>query len=148
MSKLWVKFNTNNATRVSTEGCEIIDVFVDQCKKKLHIPNPPQELSLSTTDGGTPLKPDDSITQITGNTAEKPLFITSITFPHLKTFSRQSYKTMSVEASCRKYLDAIALKLAGYFEFNYRYKGGPNIGDVLTAKENNNWKFRYNSPPD
>jgi hypothetical protein len=49
---------------------------------------------------------------------------------------------MSVEASCRKYLDAIALKLAGYYEFSYRYKGGPTIIDLLTAKENNNWKFR------
>ena len=42
-------------------------------------------------------------------------------------------------------MDAIALKLAGYYEFNYQYKGGPTIGDVLAAKdgvEGEDWKFR------
>ena len=51
---------------------------------------------------------------------------------------------MSVEASCRKYLDAIALKLAGYYGFDYKCKGGPTIGDVLTAKkgkEGEAWYF-------
>jgi hypothetical protein len=80
------------------------------------------------------LQPDDDIPA--QNTAKNPLFITAAdTSPHLKSFRQQRYKTMSVEASCRKYLDAIALKLAGYYEFNYKYKGGPTIGDVLTAKD-------------
>jgi hypothetical protein len=80
------------------------------------------------------LQPDDDIPA--QNTAKNPLFITAAdTSPHLKAYRQQRYKTMSVEASCRKYLDAIALKLAGYYEFDYRHKEGPTIGDVLTAKK-------------
>ena len=136
MIKLWVKYKNNNSTQVSTEECHNVDDFLKACKKELQIPNPPQELSLSTTDGGTPLKPGYSLHQIPQNTDDNPLFITATdTSPYLKAHRQQRYKTMSVEASCRKYLDAIALKLAGYYEFNYRYKGGPTIGDVLTAKD-------------
>jgi hypothetical protein len=147
MSKLWVKFGRNNATRVSTEGCEIVDDFIEQCKKKLsHLLGSydSAQLSLSTTDGGTPLQPDDSIPA--QNTANTPLLITvADTSPRLKSFRQQRYKTMSVEASCRKYLDAIALKLAGYYEFDYKYKGGPTIGDVLIAKngvQGEDWDIR------
>jgi hypothetical protein len=52
---------------------------------------------------------------------------------------------MSVEASCRKYLDAIALKLASFYEFDYKYDSGPTIGDVFAAKdgvEGDEWSFR------
>jgi len=75
MTKLWVILKPNNATQVSTENCQNVDDFLEACKEKLQIPNPPQELCLSTTDGGTPLQPDDSIIQITGNTTKNPLFI-------------------------------------------------------------------------
>jgi hypothetical protein len=51
MTKLWVKYKINNSTQVSTEECHNVDDFLEACKKKLQIPNPPQELSLSTTDG-------------------------------------------------------------------------------------------------
>jgi hypothetical protein len=51
---------------------------------------------------------------------------------------------MSVEASCRKYLDAIALKLSSFYSFSFQYKSGPTIGDVLAAKdgrEGDDWGF-------
>jgi hypothetical protein len=148
-TKLWVKYKNNNSTQVSTKECQNVDDFLEACKKKL---SPlldsyaPAQLSLSTTDGGPPLQPDDSITQITGNNAKNPLFITATaTSPHLKAYRQQRYKTMSVEASCRKYLDAIALKLAGYYEFHFSFRSGPTIGDVLAArkgKEGEDWGFR------
>ena len=81
MSKLWVKFGKNNSTQVATEGCSNVDDFIKQCKKELQIPNPPQELSLSTTDGGIPLRPGLLISDILSqpgysqNDDEKPLFI-------------------------------------------------------------------------
>ncbi|KAJ8331068.1 hypothetical protein O5D80_001078 [Batrachochytrium dendrobatidis] len=77
MTKLWVKFKPNNATRVSTEDCEIVDDLLKACKKELlslYGQFPPGQLSLSTTDGGTPLQPDDPIPA--QNTAKTPLFIT------------------------------------------------------------------------
>ena len=58
------------------------------------------QLSLSTTDGGTPLQPGYSLNQISQNTDGNPLFITAAdTSPHLKAYRQQRYKTMSVEAS-------------------------------------------------
>ncbi|KAK5670967.1 hypothetical protein QVD99_002738 [Batrachochytrium dendrobatidis] len=77
MTKLWVKFKPNNATRVSTEDCEIVDDLLKACKKELspHFDSYAiDQLSLSTTDGGTPLQPDDPIPA--QNTAKTPLFIT------------------------------------------------------------------------
>ncbi|KAL7477335.1 hypothetical protein ACHAW6_003150 [Cyclotella cf. meneghiniana] len=63
----------------------------------------------------------------------------------LKPFRQKRYKAMSVEASCRKYLDAIALKLASFYEFDYKYDSGPTIGDVFAATdgvEGHKWSFR------
>ncbi|OAJ42326.1 hypothetical protein BDEG_25791 [Batrachochytrium dendrobatidis JEL423] len=77
MTKLWVKFKPNNATRVSTEDCENVDDLLKACKKELspHFDSYAiDQLSLSTTDGGTPLQPDDPIPA--QNTAKTPLFIT------------------------------------------------------------------------
>jgi hypothetical protein len=42
-------------------------------------------------------------------------------------------------------LDAIALKLASFYEFDYKYDSGPTIGDVFAAKdgvEGDEWSFR------
>ena len=76
MTKLWIKFKTNNAVKVSTEQCQDVDDFLKQCKKELlflYGQFPPGELSLSTTAGGPPLQPDDAIPG--QNTAQAPLFI-------------------------------------------------------------------------
>ena len=76
MSKLWIKFKTNNAVKVSTEECQDVDDFLEACKKKLpHLlaAYDSAQLSLSTTDGGAPLQPDDAIPA--QNTAKAPLFI-------------------------------------------------------------------------
>ncbi len=71
--KLWVKFQSFNPTRVSTEDCEIVDDFKEACKKKLQIINPPQELFLTTTVGGIPMEPDEGLPST--NTSKTPLII-------------------------------------------------------------------------
>ena len=66
----------NNSTQVPTEECQNVDEFLEACKKKLpHLLGSydSAQLSLSTTDGGTPLQPDDDIPA--QNTAKNPLFI-------------------------------------------------------------------------
>ena len=73
MLKLWVKFGGSNATQVSTEGCLNIDDFIEAVKKKLQISNPAQEISISLTEGGKALDPDDSVPL--QNTAKTPLYI-------------------------------------------------------------------------
>ena len=55
--------------------------------------------------------------------------------PVLKAHRQKRYKKMSVEASCRKYLDAIATRLSSFYVFDYRHKDGPTIGDILMAKD-------------
>jgi hypothetical protein len=134
MSKLWVKFGRNNATQVSTQDCLNVDDFIKAVKKELQIPNPPQELSLSTADGGTPFRPGVSLTLIPQNTDDNPLFISATdTSPRLKSFRQERYKKLSVEASCRKYLDALAFKLSTYYVFKKKSKMGATFGDVLEA---------------
>jgi hypothetical protein len=58
--KLWVKFGSNNAVKVSTEQCQDVDDFLEACKKKLlflYGQFPPGELSLSTSYDGPSLRP-------------------------------------------------------------------------------------------
>jgi hypothetical protein len=45
-----------------------------------------------------------------------------------------SYKGMSTEASCRKYLDALAIEIYFDYDFPTSYKK-PTMGDVLAAKD-------------
>ncbi|KAI8900831.1 hypothetical protein BC833DRAFT_580266 [Globomyces pollinis-pini] len=77
MAKLWVKFKTNNVVKVSTDQCQDVDDFLKACKKELSstlVSYDVDQLSLSTTDGGTPLQPGDAIPA--QNTSKTPLFIT------------------------------------------------------------------------
>jgi hypothetical protein len=81
MTKLWAKYKDNNSTQVSTEECHNVDDFLEACKKKLSSKlgsYDSAQLSLSTTDGGTPLQPGYSLNQIPQNTDENPLFISVI----------------------------------------------------------------------
>lgn len=84
MTKLWVKFKTNNAVKVSTEECQDVDDFLKAVKKEI---SPlldsyaPAQLCLSTTDGGPSLRPGLLLTDIPSqpgyseNDDEHPLFI-------------------------------------------------------------------------
>lgn len=64
--------------------------------------------------------------------------------PNLKAFRQQRYKRLSVEASCRKYLDALAKSLATFYSFPWSYRQ-PTIGDVLRAKDGNEGQhWHYN----
>lgn len=81
------------------------------------------------------------------NTAKTPLHVTvqGSSAPLMKAGRQQSMRKLSTEASCRKYLDAIATKLSSFYEFDYHSNRGPTIGDVLRAQrgsEGKDWKFR------
>jgi hypothetical protein len=70
---------------------------------------------------------------IAGEDANAPLVAQATNVaPELKPF-RQANTTLSVESSCKMYLDAVAGKLAQYYNFNQKYKTGPTIGNVLQA---------------
>lgn len=73
--KVWVKFQDNRPTRVSTENCEIIDDFIKACKKELELPHPPQELFLSEFKDGMALREDAPLYSWKNNSLVNPLFI-------------------------------------------------------------------------
>jgi hypothetical protein len=84
MPKLWIKFKAYNATKVSTEGCQNVDDFLEACKKKLSQKlgsYDTDQLSLSTTANGPSLGPGLLLTAIpfqpgyVENDVENPLFI-------------------------------------------------------------------------
>ncbi|KAL7996359.1 hypothetical protein Plhal703r1_c39g0136281 [Plasmopara halstedii] len=52
------------------------------------------------------------------------------------------YKGMSTEASCRKFLDALAQNLATLYDFECSYGDVATIGDVFSAVKNDEWGFR------
>jgi hypothetical protein len=92
-----------------------------------------------------PLDPTESL-GLLGSKEDKLIVAVPLsTSSSLKPFRQKRCKAMSVEASCRKYLDAIALKLSSFYEFDYKHDSGPTIGDVFTAKdgvEGDDWSFR------
>ena len=53
--------------------------------------------------------------------------------PTGSTKKQLNYKGMSTEASCRKFLDALAIKIYFEYDFPTSYKK-PTMGDVLAAK--------------
>ncbi|KAL7485127.1 hypothetical protein ACHAW6_015145 [Cyclotella cf. meneghiniana] len=91
-----------------------------------------------------PMEPTESL-DLLGSKEDMLVVAVPSSTSSLKPFRQKRYKAMSVEASCRKYLDAIALKLASFYEFDYKYDSGPTIGDVFAAKdgvEGDGWSFR------
>ena len=74
--KLWVKFQSFNPVKVSTNDCEDISDFIRACKKEL-----PKKLGsfvvdqhfLTTTVGGIPLEPDEGLPST--NTSKTPLYL-------------------------------------------------------------------------
>jgi hypothetical protein len=75
---LWVKYKTFRAIKVATMQGQDVDSFIKACQMELQIPNPPQDISLSTTDGGDALDGWLLLTDIPGYSdisGPHPLFI-------------------------------------------------------------------------
>ncbi len=149
--KLWVQHHTTTKTfgpsRVSIDGCEYVYDFLKEIKKEYSNTLgsfDTSQLTLYKSDGTTEIKPTDTIKSLgnMGKDADAPLVVKTAVG---KSSRLMTTRKMSVEASCRKYLDAIAKRLAEFYEFNYRFKSGATIGDVLEAKdgiEGEDWDFR------
>ena len=82
MSKLWVSYVTPakifGPTRVSVDGCEYVDDFLEEIKKKFEIPVPASHLTLYQPDGITEIDVGASPADyLEGNTDENPLIVCS-----------------------------------------------------------------------
>jgi hypothetical protein len=142
--------NKNYKEQVSTDGCSNVSGFRAAIKKKL---SPlldsyaTAQLVLCQPDGITEIHPATAVKDLT-EIPWKPMVVTvdelPIPAPIGSSKKQLTYKGIGVEASCRKYFDALARKLALF----YRFKWGqddendyPTFGDVLFAYKNNAWNF-------
>lgn len=139
-------------TQVSTEDCSTVDDFKGAIKKKL---SPlldsyaTAQLVLCQPDGITEIHPATAVKDLT-EIPWKPMVVTvlelQIPAPIGSSKKQLTYKGMSTEASCRKYLDAVAKEVFQSYDFDTVYRT-PTMGDLLAAKEGqegDTWDYRKN----
>jgi hypothetical protein len=129
--------------QVSTDGCSYVDDFKGAIKKKfspLLDSFATAQLTLLQPDGNTEIDPGESITKLNEFNVGPwtPLVVTveelPIPAPTGSSKKQLSYKGMSTEASCRKFLDALAIEIFFDYDFPKTYKK-PTMGDVLAARD-------------
>ena len=147
--------NRTYKDKVSTEGCSDVADFKDAIKTKLpHLlaAYDAVQLTLLQPDGNTEIDPGETIAKLNEFNVGPwtPLVVTveesPIPAPSGSSKKQLSYKGMSTEASCRKYLDALARQLALYYEFKWgkddeKRNDYPTFGDVLFAKRKKKWSY-------
>jgi hypothetical protein len=138
-------------TKVSTEGCSDVDDFLRAIRASPQLPIGNGIITLFQPDGTTEIDPETPVTDLK-EIPWKPMVVTvdelPIPGPTGSSKKQLSYKGMSTEASCRKYLDALARQLALYYDFKWgkddeKRNGYPTFGDVLFAKRKKKWSYRY-----
>lgn len=141
---------TSRSAKVSTSGCSDVDDFKCAIKNKFSQALDSYEfyqLILLQPDGTTEIDAQTHVDDLK-EIPWMPMVVTveesPIHAPPGSSKKQLSYKGLGVEASCRKYFDALARKLALY----YRFKWGPEddndyptFGDVLYAYRKNAWNF-------
>jgi len=142
--------NKNYKQKVSTEGCADVDDFRANIKKKYpHLLNSYDgaQLTLFQPDGTTEIDPGEVIEKLNefavGPWSPLVVRVEELPLPAPIGSSRKqlTYKGMSTEASCRKYFDALAAKLALFYKFDWGVDSSfPTIGDVFKAVNESNWK--------
>jgi hypothetical protein len=147
-TKVWVEHKTParnyGPTKITIDGLTDVDDFLKEIKKEFSNALAASHLTLYQPDGTTEIDVGDSPSLlVAGNSRTNPLVVKTTAVS--KSSRQVTTRKMSVEASCRKYLDAIAKRLAEFYEFDYRFKSGATIGDVLEAKdgvEGEDWDIR------
>ena len=135
--------NKNYKDQVSTqENADVYD-FRDAIKSKfspLLDSYAPHHLTLLQPDGITEIDPGEVIDKLNEFDVGpwSPLVVTveelPIPAPIGSSKKQHTYRGMSTEASCRKYLDAIANEIFVIYNFDKAYKK-PTMGDLLAAKD-------------
>jgi hypothetical protein len=132
--------NKSYKAQVSTDGCSYVDDFKGAIKTKLHhllAAYDAAQLTLFQPDGTTEIDPETLVTDLK-EIPWKPMVVTveelPIPAPSGSSKKQLKYKGMSTEASCRKYLDALAIEIYFDYDFPKTYKK-PTMGDVLAARD-------------
>lgn len=157
MTLHFVKLKLGSKTykdQVSTEGCSYVANFRAAIKAQF----PKQlngyeanELVLFQPDGTTEIDPGETIAKLNEFKVGPwtPLVVTveelPTPVPRASSKKQLTYKGMSTEASCRKYLDALAIAFFIEYEFPKNY-GKPTMGDVLAAFRGKQGKSKRTIP--
>jgi hypothetical protein len=137
--------------QVSSANCTYVDDFKDAIKNKYpHLLNSydAAQLTLFQPDGSTEIDPGEVIEKFNEFAVGpwSPLVVTveelPIPAPIGSSKKQLTYKGLGVEASCRKYFDALARKLALFYRFKWAQGYYPTFGDVLFAYQKNEWNFQ------
>ncbi|KAJ2991735.1 hypothetical protein HDV02_003508 [Globomyces sp. JEL0801] len=140
--KLLLRSN-NYKSQASTDSCTYVDDFRGAIKSKfspLLDSYSTAQLTLLQPDGKTKIDPGEVIEKLNEFAVGpwSPLVVTveelPIPAPIGSSKKQLTYKGMSTEASCRKYLDAIANEIFVIYDFDKAYKK-PTMGDLLAAKD-------------
>ena len=145
-----VMSSQNYRQKVSTEGCSNVSDFRCAIKNKYsHLLSSYSavQLTLFQPDGTTEIDPETSVTDLKEIPGE-PMVVTVDEFT-VRAFvesskKRPTYRGMSTEMSCMKYLDAIASKTFLVYDFSNVYRM-PTMGDLLAAKDGQEgvtWHYR------
>ncbi|KAI3636362.1 hypothetical protein MIR68_005714 [Amoeboaphelidium protococcarum] len=147
--KIWVQHKTASKTygptKITIDGLNDVDDLIKDIKRETQLNIPRNALiTVYQADGKTKIDVRDSpFKHLEGNSRLNPLFVQTALV--LASSRQVTIRRTSVEASCRKYLDAIAKRLADFYDFSYRFTSGATIGDVLEAKdgvEGEDWDIR------
>ena len=146
MTLHFIQLRLGNKTykdQVSTDGCSYVADFKDAIKNRLpHLlaAYDAAQLTLFQSDGNTEIDPGESITKLNEFNVGPwtPLVVTveesPAPAPRGSSKKQLTYKGMSTESSCRKYLDALAIEIYFDYDFPKTYKK-PTMGDVLAARD-------------
>jgi len=136
--KLWVSYVTPakifGPTKVSVDGCEDVDDSLKEIKREFAISVPASHLTLYQLKDGQEVEIDVEVSPsllVEGNARRNALIVKTAAVG--KSSRLVTTRKMSVEASCRKYLDALAFKLSTYYVFKEKSKLGATFGDVLES---------------
>jgi hypothetical protein len=139
----YIQLTVGNKTykdKVSTQGCADVAEFRSAIKSKFS-PDldsyAPHHLTLLQPDAKTEIDPETPVDDLK-EIPWKPMVVTvdelPIPAPIGRSKKQLTYKGMSTEASCRKYLDALAIEIYFDYDFPKTYKK-PTMGDVLAARD-------------
>jgi hypothetical protein len=146
MTHHFVKLVLGNKTyksQVPSADCTYVDDFRGAIKSKfspLLDSYATAQLTLFQPDGITEIDPGEVIEKLNEFAVGpwKPMVVTVLELPipaPIGSSKKQlTYKGMSTEASCRKYLDALAIEIYFDYDFSKTYKK-PTMGDVLAAMD-------------
>ena len=149
MSEHFVQLTLENKTRkdrISTDGCHDVAGFLKAIRASPQLSIGDGIITLFQPDGTTEIDPETPVTELK-EIPWKPMVVNveklPVPDPIGSARKQLNYKRLGVEASCRKYMDALAKQIALFYQFDWAHAKYPTFGDVLFAYQKNDGSYRF-----